>query len=76
MARAEHGLYGIAATGEGTDVLAAAPSGTAVPLAPSAEPARDAASRTDALPRAERQRPMKDTARLRCAVNRSPHRKA
>ncbi|MER6630915.1 hypothetical protein ABT301_22305 [Streptomyces sp. NPDC000987] len=76
MARAERGLHGVTADGEGTDVLAAAPSGTAVPLSPSAEPARDAASRTSALPRAEQQRPMKDTARPRCAVNRSPHRKA
>ncbi|NBM19895.1 ribosome small subunit-dependent GTPase A [Streptomyces sp. GC420] len=35
-----------------------------------------AASRTDARLRAEQERPMKDIARLRRAINRSPHRKA
>ncbi|MGV4889442.1 methyltransferase type 11 (plasmid) [Streptomyces viridosporus] len=35
-----------------------------------------AAFRTGARPRAELERPMKDIARLRRVINRSPHRKA
>lgn len=76
-----------AATGEGIGVLAAVLSGTVVLLGPSgagkSTPGNrlprenaNATSRTDARLRAEQERPMKDIARLRRAINRSSHRKA